>query len=209
MTPRQLTSLLALRLQGLSYQQIGDQFLISRQRVQQLLQPPPLMKLLVIARAHDACQRCGRPQEGHGHIHHKTVETARAKDYNSVDNLEYLCHRCHRHAHGPDMPRKPYQCQHCQYVWIPKRGRRPQRCANPQCRSLHWDELPTSQTLAPIRIDTRYQCSRCSHAWYPRSDEYPKQCPNRACRSASWSLPIGTASRRPGRRPGSTNRPRH
>ncbi len=85
-----------MKLAGASYQGIADKFGISRQRVQQIMAPSPEVAQSVKTRAGGKCQRCGEYVGVSGHIHHNG---SNARDYDSIDNLEYLCLPCHRKAH--------------------------------------------------------------------------------------------------------------
>jgi hypothetical protein len=38
------------------------------------------------------------------------------------------------------MPRKAYRCRQCRHLWVPKHGKYPDRCANPDCRSMRWNQ---------------------------------------------------------------------
>ncbi len=90
-----------LKLQGLTYEQIGKRMGVSRQRIQQLLSPPPAIKQAVMERANGCCQECGLQLNGHGHIHHEGGEDYA---YNNLKNLQYLCLRCHSWKHSPIEP---------------------------------------------------------------------------------------------------------
>ena len=90
---------LALRMKrnGMTYQQIGDYFKVSRQRVQQAISPPFAVKLALIRRSGNKCQDCGIFLGGHGDIHHEGGSDC---DYNDIDNLVHLCTSCHVRRHG-------------------------------------------------------------------------------------------------------------
>ena len=88
--------LLRMRLDGLSYGQIAKVVGLSRQRVQQLLQPPADVKKLVRERAKDRCEDCGIWLGESGHVHH---DGGSIEDYGETDKLRYLCISCHRQAH--------------------------------------------------------------------------------------------------------------
>ena len=85
-----------MRLNGLTYLNIGKQAGISRQRVQQLLSPPPVIRRMVVAKANGECQYCGLTVGQSGHVHHNgdAFDT-----YDDIENLELLCISCHRKAH--------------------------------------------------------------------------------------------------------------
>lgn len=96
--------MLAMRLAGETYASIGRKANVSRQRVQQLIDPLPYIKDLVFKRAEGKCQRCGifmgrsrYDSQLSGHIHHVGNPE---EDYNDTDNLLLLCPSCHRFVHG-------------------------------------------------------------------------------------------------------------
>jgi predicted Zn-ribbon and HTH transcriptional regulator len=35
---------------------------------------------------------------------------------------------------------KELKCKRCGYEWIPRSYEKPNRCANPKCRSPYWDK---------------------------------------------------------------------
>ena len=85
------------RLNGLTYAEIGKRLNLSRQRVQQLLQPSREVRDYVVAKYSGKCALCGLFVGKSGHIHHK--KTAE-ENYNDVENLELLCISCHRCIHN-------------------------------------------------------------------------------------------------------------
>jgi DNA-binding transcriptional regulator LsrR (DeoR family) len=89
---------LRLRLEGLSYSEIGARMGVSRQRIQGLVQAPKHIRVYVSQKADNCCEICGVRVSG-GHIHHKAAKGLEAEDYNDIDNLQYLCISCHRKAH--------------------------------------------------------------------------------------------------------------
>lgn len=84
------------RLEGRAYQEIADEFNISRQRVQQILSPPKAIRDFVIKQAEGKCEACGLLVGRSGHIHH---ENGGDEDYNDIANLHLLCPSCHRNRH--------------------------------------------------------------------------------------------------------------
>lgn len=90
------TVAMELRLAGLTYAQIGLKIGLSRQRVQQIISPPPYIRRIVVNRAEGRCETCGIKVNGSGHVHHKSCA---GEDYNDVDNLQLLCVSCHMKAH--------------------------------------------------------------------------------------------------------------
>lgn len=106
---------MSLRLRGLTYAEIGKEFGISRQRIQQLLSPPPAIERFIKNRAQGKCENCGLDSPK-GHIHHRTATGTTSEDYNDIPNLQLLCASCHRLAHGiyvePPDP-KQLRCPTC------------------------------------------------------------------------------------------------
>jgi 5-methylcytosine-specific restriction endonuclease McrA len=88
--------ILQLRLDGLSYAEIGKRLNVSRQRIQQYFCPPAGVRELIRRRYNDKCADCGISVGEHGHIHHEgnSFET-----YTDTDNLYLLCISCHRKRH--------------------------------------------------------------------------------------------------------------
>ena len=86
-------------LDGDSYQTIGDRFAISRQRVQQLVRPHPMLLEGVKSRAGGRCEICGIKLNKGGHIHHINSKDAPPSVYNSLSNMLYVCISCHRREH--------------------------------------------------------------------------------------------------------------
>ena len=93
---------LVLRLSGATYREIAFVLGISRQRVQQLISPPPAIRNAVVEQAHGKCQSCGEGVGISGHVHHQGVNGIDAEDYNDMPNLVLLCVGCHTIAHGLD-----------------------------------------------------------------------------------------------------------
>ena len=91
--------MLGLRLDGLTYAEIGIQAGVSRQRVQQVLCPPLAVRRAVIARFGDSCAVCGIRLHGSGHVHHRQHVELELDAYNDFPNLTLLCVSCHRQQH--------------------------------------------------------------------------------------------------------------
>lgn len=83
-----------LRLKGLSYAEIAKALGVTRQRAQQYVRPPKALYDAIRHRAKRRCERCEVTLDA-GHIHHKKA----MENYNSLDNLEYLCVSCHQKEH--------------------------------------------------------------------------------------------------------------
>ena len=89
--------MIQLRLDGYSYAEIATRTGLSRQRIQQIVSPPPYVRQLIVAKFAGLCARCGLIVGKSGHVHHKD---GAQEDFNDVDNLELLCRGCHRRAHA-------------------------------------------------------------------------------------------------------------
>jgi len=138
--------MLRLKLDGHSYQHIGELAGISRQRVQQLLSPPAAVRRIVVNAYNGRCANCGIHVGYTGHVHHKGQE---AESYNHIEQLELLCPTCHRVKHpGPPLPSRgdhpathieliKLSCLRCGHIWIPKKEEIRQ-C--PRCKSAYWDK---------------------------------------------------------------------
>lgn len=90
--------MLHMRLQGLTYAQVGFAFGISRQRVQQLIAPPSNVRKEIIQKASGKCENCGALIGKSGHVHH-VENKENGEDYNDTENLLLLCLSCHIKAH--------------------------------------------------------------------------------------------------------------
>ena len=91
--------LLALQfiLEGLTLGEIGQRLGVTRQRVHQLLKPPPAIVQEVMARTRGICESCGiiaRPY----HVHTRDLERE-INDYEGEGALRLLCLPCARQAH--------------------------------------------------------------------------------------------------------------
>ena len=92
-------SALALRLDGLTFAEIGAKLGLSRQRIQQILSPPRDVRDFVVKRARGLCQRCGIAVGTSGHVHHRRFSEMMEGAYNDRKNLRLLCPSCHRVEH--------------------------------------------------------------------------------------------------------------
>lgn len=102
------SSLLKLRLDGLTYKEIGERANISRQRVQQIISPPKEVQQVIQQKFNGRCAECGILVGKSGHIHH--VSNNGAEHYHDIDNLQLLCVSCHRIRHKMSPPRFCLQC---------------------------------------------------------------------------------------------------
>ncbi len=157
------SEILEARFAGLTYAQIARKLGISRQRVQQLISPPPWVRSIVVNRAGGNCQDCGLLVNGSGHVHHKACD---GEDYNDVANLVLLCVSCHRIAHVGVR-------SICLQCGQPTNGLRRYFCSK-KCWSLYHKttmtcsscgkeyELQTSQASARIKRNEsgKYFCSK-------------------------------------------------
>ena len=81
----------ALKRLGFSYQEIADQFHVSRQRIQQLLKPNKAERQAILARANGRCESCGaKPKKLD--LHHDTYDGPPTRA---------LCTACHRAIASP------------------------------------------------------------------------------------------------------------
>ena len=97
---KQRNEALRLRLEGWTYQMIGDKLGISRQRAQQITSPRPHIRRIIVEKARGECESCGIYVGKSGHVHHKD---GNGDDYNDIENLQLLCLACHRVKHGGSM----------------------------------------------------------------------------------------------------------
>ena len=139
------TEMLELRVAGASYQAIAARAGVSRQRVQQLLSPPPGLRRFIVDRAKGKCERCGVTVGNSGHIHHRSHNDLGL--YNDTKNLRLLCRGCHWAVHtGPAPAKTPvyiptiYTCKRCGYTWESHLRHKPSRCARRACGSPYWDQ---------------------------------------------------------------------
>jgi hypothetical protein len=91
--------MMAMLLDGYSYQQIGTRFGISRQRVQQLISPSKPVVQAVLRRSNGRCEGCGILLQGNGHLHHVNDDSLSVDCFDSIENVKHLCASCHRRAH--------------------------------------------------------------------------------------------------------------
>lgn len=79
-----------MREDGKSYQEIADEFGISRQYVQQIVGPDPILREFVLDLDGRRCRACGKGEdEARLDIHHLKYEP-------SLDHMITLCMKCHR-----------------------------------------------------------------------------------------------------------------
>jgi hypothetical protein len=111
-----LQEIINLRLDGYTYAEIGKLYGVSRQCIQQFIDPPKGIVLEVSKRANYKCEICGINLKHGGHLHHKTNGDY---DYSSADNMMLVCASCHRRIHcidnNPDLL-IPRYCKYCGLV---------------------------------------------------------------------------------------------
>lgn len=90
---------LRLRLEGLSYAEIGRQVGISAPRVQQILSPPAAIRRIVSEKAQGRCEKCGVSIARRAAVHHKGSVGLSCDQYHDLDNLALLCPGCHMTVH--------------------------------------------------------------------------------------------------------------
>lgn len=97
---------LALKLRGMTYEEVGAILKVSPQRAFQILAPPAGVKIALRARSGGKCEGCGMLlKKGAQQVHHKTRPETDPRVYNDVTELQYLCIACHRAAHLKMDPR--------------------------------------------------------------------------------------------------------
>jgi len=90
------SEMIALRLDGRTYEAIGKMAGVTRQRIQHILSPPVSIRNYVVKKYKERCNRCGIWVGNSGHIHHQgDIED----NYDDIPNLELLCISCHRIEH--------------------------------------------------------------------------------------------------------------
>ena len=135
--------MLRLKLDGYSYNHIGELAGISRQRVQQLLSPPIAVRRIIVKAYNGHCAACDIYVGYGGHVHHKGHEE---ETYNQIEQLELLCPTCHRAKHPSPLNHEPpptvpvdlprFNCKRCGHAWTP-RGGEIRQC--PKCKTAYWD----------------------------------------------------------------------
>ncbi len=92
---------LAMRLEGVTFREIGRRLGVTHQRAQQMLSPTPTVARKIKERAGNRCEECQEPAAGNvGHVHHRAAVGMTAESYNAEPNLTLLCNSCHRKAHA-------------------------------------------------------------------------------------------------------------
>jgi hypothetical protein len=89
---------ISLRLSGLTYREIGKSLGITPQGAQSLVKPAAPIYNFVKDKTNGKCAKCGVAIDN-GNVHHKVSEGITQKEYDSIENLEYLCISCHQHEH--------------------------------------------------------------------------------------------------------------
>lgn len=151
---------LEMRLNGLTYAQIGEKLGVSRQRAEQMVSPPKEITESVKVKAHGRCENCGIVV-AFGHVHHKNT-TVLIEDFNDTQNLQYLCPSCHRMAHrkAPEakVERRTLTCLQCRHQWSPVISLYPWVC--PACGSPEWDgdNGPIRRALRRVEDGQEYPC---------------------------------------------------
>lgn len=87
-----------LKLDGYTYEYIGEKAGVSRQRIQQILSPPKEIRDYITKKYDGRCSECGLIVNKSGHVHHNK---GNGENYNDIENLELLCIGCHRKRHDP------------------------------------------------------------------------------------------------------------
>ncbi len=121
--------MLMLRLEGRTYKYIADKAGVTRQRIQQVISPPPAIRDYIVRKYNGYCMVCGIHVGLSGHVHH--LGSNNGEDYNDIDNLELLCLSCHRTKHA--IPKK------CKGCGTEIRGLR--KYCSEKCRRSYYDRL--------------------------------------------------------------------
>lgn len=98
------TEMVSMKAAGKSYREIGQQYGVSRQRVQQYFMPFIEQEKEVAERARGCCEKCGQFDQ-FGHYHHIKYEY---DILNESSNLLYLCTSCHLHEN-----KELHYCHNC------------------------------------------------------------------------------------------------
>ena len=101
--------LLEAKISGKTYAEIAKGTGVSRQRIQQILSPSPVIRRFIKRKYKNRCAKCGVLIENFGHIHHKKM----VEDFQNIDNLELLCISCHTKTHTP-IPSVFKTCSYCE-----------------------------------------------------------------------------------------------
>lgn len=91
---------MALRVSGKTYREIGGMFGVTAQSVKEMTFPRPHVIAAVKERAGHRCERCRTPLATRGHVHHRAIRVA-VDVYNDESNLLLLCASCHAKEHHP------------------------------------------------------------------------------------------------------------
>ena len=82
-------------LKGMTFPSIAREMGVSKQRIHEMLSPPPLLRRVAYELAGGKCQRCGIHLGRNGHYH--SLPSGPIDDFN--DQIELLCVTCHRTKH--------------------------------------------------------------------------------------------------------------
>ena len=106
--------MILLRLQGKSYAEIGRKFGVSKQRILQIIGPPPEIKQFIYNKYNGICQVCNTSvKKKKGHVHHQNGNNTLVENYNEIDNLILVCIGCHRTLHTIPELKKTKYCPTC------------------------------------------------------------------------------------------------
>lgn len=86
-------AMLKLYMSGSTYEEIGREFGVTRQRAQSIVRPRIQIIDALRRRAAGHCEECGLELTSNGHIHHLGRGTGCEPD--DIRNLQYLCSSCH------------------------------------------------------------------------------------------------------------------
>ena len=89
---------ITLYLSGFSYHQVADELHLSASHMRHVIGPDLDTRRVVWYRASGRCETCQVPT-ANGHLHHQHREQISPAEFNTPQNLLYLCLACHRKAH--------------------------------------------------------------------------------------------------------------
>ena len=160
--------MITMRREGLTYQQIADKFLISRQRVQQCVSPPRSTREIIELKYGDKCNDCGIQLRGSGHLHH---EGNTDEDYNDVGNLILLCVSCHLRVHraaNKESHLLHLQCPQCHKPFTRWKGESKRKIVRNKNGALYCSRQ-CSQSHRKFEVD--------SHGRFVKGISHPKNLP--------------------------------
>lgn len=166
-----------MRLDGMTYQQIGERYHISRQRVEQIISPPFDTIKELNRRAKGRCEDCGIHVGISGHAHHKGSEY---DTYEDINQLAYLCISCHHRAHNGERA-KHRTCEHCGIDYTSATSDSKRFCSQ-ICRHAHHTSEVICEECGKV-FQRQTSTIRGHHIWCSRQ-----------CQAKSWGKNYGWGS---------------